>query len=99
MGYLSFGPKRARPTIPMNLVRLRIFVREQLRAGAEPIDDESLLFSTSVLDSFVLVDIIGFIEQETGRPMGPDDVTLENLDSISRILRLTGGVTGGVTIG
>ncbi len=51
-------------------------------------DPEALLFSTGILDSFSMVDLIMFIEGEAGVQLSPADVRLENLDSVSRILAL-----------
>ena len=49
--------------------------------------DETPLFSSNLLDSFSMVDLIMFIEKESGVRLDPTDVSLDNLDSIDRILR------------
>ncbi len=51
------------------------------------INDATPLFSSSILDSFSIVDLIMFVETEAGIHMDTWDVTLDNLDSIERILR------------
>lgn len=53
---------------------------------AEELRDGALLFSTGLLDSFNLLDVVTFIETEAGIRMGALDVNLDNLDSIDRIL-------------
>ena len=53
------------------------------------IEDETLLFSNGILDSFSMMDLIMFIENEGGFRIQPDEVTFENLDSIERILRFS----------
>ena len=68
--------------------------RENLRRylyekqGLEPADfeDDTLLFSSGLLDSFSMVDLIMFIEEAAGIRVHPIDVTLDNFDSIERIL-------------
>jgi acyl carrier protein len=52
--------------------------------GLHPNDfqDETLLFSSGLLDSFNLIELVSFIEKESGLKMGVMDVALENLDSI-----------------
>ena len=50
------------------------------------IEKDTLLFSTSILDSFSMVDLIMFIEKSAGIKFRPSDVNLNNLDSIERIL-------------
>ena len=52
----------------------------------EAVSDETLLFSTSLIDSFQMMSLIEYIEKQSGFRVPPTDVTLENLDSISRIL-------------
>ena len=48
--------------------------------------DDTELFSSGLLDSFSMVDLIMFIETEGGFKLNPTDVNLENLDSVGRIL-------------
>ena len=52
----------------------------------DQIEGDTLLFSTSIVDSFDLVDLMVFIENEAGIKFSPLDVNLDNLDSIGRIL-------------
>jgi acyl carrier protein len=49
-------------------------------------DVQTPLFSSNMLDSFSMVDLIMFLEKSTGMRLNPADVTLDNLDSIERIL-------------
>ena len=51
-------------------------------------EDTTLLFSSGIIDSFSMVDLIMFIEDTTGLRVHPADVTLDNFDSIERILAL-----------
>ena len=53
---------------------------------ADAVEDHTLLFSSSLLDSFTMVSLIMFIEDEAGIAIPPGDITLDNLDSISTIL-------------
>ena len=48
---------------------------------------ETLLFSSGALDSVAMLNLIMLVEQETGREIRADEVTLENFDSASHILR------------
>ena len=52
----------------------------------EPIDGETELFSSGLLDSVSMVSLITFIEEKTGATIQPADVTLENFDTVERIL-------------
>ena len=46
----------------------------------------SPLFSSGLLDSIILLDLIEFIETKTGIKIQDRDITLENLDTIGKIL-------------
>ncbi len=58
------------------------------KQGLDPaeLDHDTPLFSSGLLDSFSMVDLIMFIEQSAGIQVAPTDVTLDNLDSLARIL-------------
>ena len=47
---------------------------------------DAKLFSTGLVDSFGLVDLIEFIEQQSGIEVDAADVTLDNFDSVERML-------------
>jgi acyl carrier protein len=65
---------------------LRRYLHE--RQGLEPGDfeDDTLLFSSGLIDSFSMVDLIMFIEDAAGMRVHPAEVTLDNFDSVNRIL-------------
>jgi acyl-coenzyme A synthetase/AMP-(fatty) acid ligase/acyl carrier protein len=50
------------------------------------IEDTTELFSSGLVDSFAMVDLLQFLEKQTGARMGPEDISLDNLDSVQRIL-------------
>ena len=81
---------------PMPLTRtgLLSYLRERIGVDVDELTDDTLLFSTGVLDSFSMVDLIMFIESETAVKMRPSDVRLDNLDSIQCILAYADAVTG-----
>ncbi len=60
------------------------FLRESLGVD-EPINAESALFSTGLLDSVAMINLIGFLEEKARIEVRPADVTLDNLDSARRI--------------
>ena len=63
---------------------LIVFIREGLNIDT-PIDGETELFSTGLLDSVSMVSLIGYIEEKVRITVQPGDVTLENFDSVQRI--------------
>lgn len=69
-----------------NLTETRLvhFINELRHVDA--LNAETVLFSDGAIDSVGLIALINFIEQASGIEVGPADVTLENFDTISRIL-------------
>ena len=72
----------------MNVTRQTItdYLVSQCGVDAADVNEDTLLFTTGVLDSFALVDLIVFLEGASGRRFKPTDVNLENLDSIKQML-------------
>jgi len=65
---------------------LRMYLRENQYVDTDGIDQSTLLFSSGIIDSFALIELMTFIEDRTGVAFDAADVTLENLDSIELIL-------------
>lgn len=65
---------------------LRTFLEDELGADLAEVDNDTLLFSSGIIDSFALVNMMMFLETEGGFRISPTEVNLENLDSIDRIL-------------
>ncbi len=63
------------------------FVNERAGSPVDDLDDDTALFSSNLIDSFTMVDLITVIERHCGFRVGAADVSLDNLDSIGRILR------------
>jgi acyl carrier protein len=54
---------------------------------ADELTNDTTLFTSSLLDSFAMVDLILFIEKEAGIRIAAAEVTLDNVDTIGSILR------------
>lgn len=65
---------------------LIVFLSEDASIDPSDISDETLLFSDGFIDSFTMSSVLAFIEEHKGIQIEMSDVTLENFDSISRIL-------------
>lgn len=50
---------------------------------------ETALFSSGALDSVAMVNLIAFVEEQTGIEIRADEVTLDNFDTAERIIRFT----------
>lgn len=58
----------------------------ELGVDMEDIDDDTALFSSGIVDSFALVTLMMRLEKQGGFRINPADVTLDNLDTLGRIL-------------
>jgi acyl carrier protein len=62
-------------------------LQDRLGLDVTSIGDDTLLFSSGLIDSFSLIELISFIEAQATIRMDAMDVSLDNLDSVERILR------------
>ena len=58
----------------------------QFRIDRNGLDDNTALFSSGLIDSLGVMDLVGFIEGEIGQAVPVDAITIENFDSIARIV-------------
>lgn len=66
------------------------FINKRFGTENEDLDENRLLFSTGILDSFDMMEMITFIENQCGFKIKALDVNLDNLDSVRRILEYVG---------
>lgn len=62
------------------------FLEDDLGVDLDGVADDEPLFSSGIVDSFALVTLMMHLEKQGGFRINPADVTLDNLDSIERIL-------------
>jgi acyl carrier protein len=72
--------------MPLASETIKTYLSNRLGVDTADLTDESPLFSSSLVDSFSLVELITFIESEGAIKVDAWDVTLDNFDSIERIL-------------
>jgi acyl carrier protein len=63
------------------------FLGDELNVDTSSIVADEPLFSTGVIDSFALITLMTYLETQCGFRIAPMEVTLDNFDSIERILR------------
>jgi acyl carrier protein len=63
------------------------YLRDEQYVEIEGIDGATPLFSSGLIDSFALVEMMTFIEDKAGVRVEPADITLENVDTIQLILQ------------
>ncbi len=64
------------------------YLRDELGVETNDVEVATPLFSSGVIDSFALVQLITYLEEHCNVRFDAADVSLENLDSIERILAL-----------
>ncbi len=77
----------------MGLTRdsLMTCLAERLGVDTADVDDDTQLFSTGLLDSFSMVELIMFVEEQAGIQFDPGDISLEHLGSVSQIMQYVNG--------
>ncbi len=68
---------------------LRSYLQNNFDLDIQVIDDSTKLFSDGLLDSFSVVDLLLFIEEQGNIVVEPEEVTYDNIDSIANILAYT----------
>jgi len=63
------------------------FLSDELNIDATTIAADDPLFSSGIIDSFALITLMTYLESQCGFRIAPMEVTLDNFDSIERILR------------
>jgi acyl carrier protein len=73
---------------PVTTEDLRDFLKADLTDMdvAEPLGDDDPLFSSGLLDSVAMMNLITFIEEKSGSDVRASDVTLDNFDTLARIV-------------
>jgi len=64
-------------------------MKSDLGVGTDSLTDDTPLFSSGLIDSFSLVMLMSFLESEGKFRINPVDVSLENMDSVERILNFS----------
>jgi acyl carrier protein len=62
------------------------YFSNKLRLNTNQIGPDTSLFTSGLIDSFSMVELVLFIEESCGIRMKPSEINLDNLDSIERIL-------------
>jgi acyl carrier protein len=74
----------------LNLDELKSQLRSAFAARMglrDIVDDDAGLFSTGLIDSLSVMDLVCAVEEEIGHAIPPAEITLENFDSLNRIAR------------
>lgn len=75
--------------MPLSADSLRKFLLQRGVSGDVKITADTPLFSSGLLDSASMVELIAFVEDEAGIRIDFGDVTIENFDTMDRIVRFS----------
>lgn len=73
---------------------LLAFVRDDLGIDTAGLDATSPLFSEGIIDSLGVLDLVAFVSSEAGVKVSPSEISLENFDTIERILAFASAKAG-----
>jgi acyl carrier protein len=62
------------------------YISERAGVAKATLAVDSPLFSDGLLDSMAVLEVTAFVERKSGVRFAPSDVSLDNIDSIGRIL-------------
>ena len=81
--------------MPLTHEHLLIHLERKFGLDVSQVKSDTPLFSSGLVDSFSLVDLILFIETSANLRMETLDVSFDNLDTIDRILNYVSSRSGG----
>lgn len=67
--------------------QLRDYLVSTQNVPSGTLSSNTPLFSSGLLDSFALIDLVSFVERISGKRFGALDINLDNVDSIDRIIQ------------
>ena len=70
----------------LNESKLKEYIKTNTNIGSIKITSDTSLFESGLLDSIQLLGLIEYIESEADIQIKNSDITIENIDSIKRIL-------------
>ncbi len=70
------------------------FIVERFELEDDEVDHHTSLFDGGLLDSFQLLEFVQHLETSAGIKVSPLEMTLENFDTVERMLRYLGSRRG-----
>jgi len=67
---------------------IKEFIIKTFKQGEGSLKDSDSLFENNIIDSFGMLELVSFIEKKFNVSINPSEVTIENFDSIDRIVKL-----------
>lgn len=73
--------------------KLREFICEKTWVEQDELKDDAALFSAGIIDSMDLLDLVVLVENEFNTKITPGQLTLDNFDSIEKIIVFSGSLS------
>lgn len=74
--------------------KLMEYLTSNFEVDDDDIEDDTPLFSSSLLDSFGMIDLVSFIEKTAGVKFETLDLHMDNVDSVDKILAFVASKKG-----
>lgn len=74
--------------------KLRSFICEKTWVEQDELMDDAPLFSSGIIDSLDLLDLVVLVESELNTKVTPGQLSLENFDSIDKIIGFSESLNG-----
>ena len=84
----QLAPLTDAENLPVSEQGLYKYFEQELGVPTAELTAETALFSSGLVDSMSLLSLVTYLEETLSRQVHPEDVDLENLDSVAKILRL-----------
>lgn len=65
---------------------VRQWIVERSGVPPEEVTDDRAIFTSGLLDSFDLVELVTFVEVQTGRRVRPLDINMRNFDTVESVV-------------
>jgi acyl carrier protein len=75
-------------------LRVQEYIASRARLSRDQISPETLLITSGLIDSFLVVDIVRFLEDISGVRIPDDDITPDHLDSLTLMQNLVDRLVG-----
>jgi len=75
-------------------LRVREYIAARAHVSADHIEPETLLITSGLIDSFLVVEIVRFLEDISGVRIPDDFITPDHLDSLTLIQNLVDSLVG-----
>lgn len=82
---LNGWAKRSKERNVVSVDELTDYLANELNVDVADIAPDTELFSSGLVDSFAMIDLISFVEQKCSIRLSASEITLDNFDSIDRV--------------